>query len=187
MELIWVPSSTSYLQAGRTTLGMWANTIEKGATFIEVDEFTYIGSKGGMSPDEFTVNMFPFSRMVWLCKFPSFAVRWYSSLAVSRISRRSSWTRSIFVLWELCLWCKLQVPLKTTSAWMLVLLSRLINNNTIPFCMMKNIILFRSQTEHTHLFRELNMDATYRIFCTVSISTYLLCPRKACWQNVVSH
>ena len=51
------------------------NTMDKGATIIGFGEFTCKGSRGGMIPDEFTLKMFSLSSMVWLCKFPSFAVR----------------------------------------------------------------------------------------------------------------
>lgn len=61
-------------------LGKWANTIEKGATVIGSDRFTFMGSKDGIIPEEFTFNICPFKSTVWLCKFPSLAVKWYSSL-----------------------------------------------------------------------------------------------------------
>lgn len=70
--------------------------MEKGATLIGFDEFTIIGSKGGISPSEFTVKTFPFSNMIWLCMFPFCAVRWYSSLVVSLSLRRGS-----FITFEL--------------------------------------------------------------------------------------
>lgn len=57
--------------------------MEKGATSMGADEFTFIGVKGGMSPVELTFRIFPLRSMIWLCKFPSFAVRWYSSLVTS--------------------------------------------------------------------------------------------------------
>lgn len=54
--------------------------MEKGATEMGADEVTYTGSKRGIFPDDLTESVFPLSSIVWLCKFPSFAVKWYSSL-----------------------------------------------------------------------------------------------------------
>lgn len=140
--------STTYLQAGRTTYGMWTNTIEKGRTTIGFDELTCTGSKLGMFPDESTLKMFSLSSMVLLCRLPSFAVRWYSSLAGSLLVARGSlvvfalWT--VLVLWEaldwwrlLCFRSRLHVPLNATLARTVVLLSRLLSSTVIPFCMMK--------------------------------------------------
>lgn len=63
-------------------LGMRANTIEKGATVIGSDTLLFIGSKGGMTPDESTFNILPFRCTFRLSKFPFLAVRWYSSLVI---------------------------------------------------------------------------------------------------------
>lgn len=126
----------SYLQAGRMIFGMWMNTIEKGATIIGSDEFTCWGSNGGMFPDEFTDKMFPFSSTVWLCRFPSLAVKWYSSLKASPSRPRGRGIRTIFdlCLLDLCLWCNAVVLLNAIPAWTVLLPSRLSNSNVIPFC-----------------------------------------------------
>lgn len=130
-------SVPAYLQAGSITVGMWTNTIEKGAMIMYSDEFTITGSKLGISPDESTANCFPLSSIVWLCRFPSFADRWYSS-RVTSLCLLPRGNRIIFTLcdnlFRLCLCLKVQVVLETTWAWTVVLPSRLINNRVIPGC-----------------------------------------------------
>lgn len=126
--------SSTYLQAGRATYGIWTNTMEKGATFTSSDEVTVIGSKGGIAPDESKVNALPFSSIVWLCMFPSIAVRWYSSLVL-----RASFARGILITFDLCPWCPClcrcnRVPLKSTFASTVFLPSRFISNKVIPCC-----------------------------------------------------
>lgn len=107
----------TYLHAERRTFGIWANTIDKGPTVIGFVESTYTGSKGGISPAEFTLKAFPFSNMIWLCIFLSGAVKWYSRLAGSS------------TLW----WGNL-LNVKSTLTWTEVLLSKLSNSIVIPFC-----------------------------------------------------
>lgn len=86
MELFLAPYTTqTQLQAGKSTYGMCTNTIENGAIVIASVELTNIGSNVGIFPDESTISAFPFSSIVWLCKFPSFAVKWYSSLVFDAI------------------------------------------------------------------------------------------------------
>ena len=193
MEPISVPFGLTYLQAGRTTLGICTNTIENGAMVMGLDEFTFRGSRGGMSPDAFTVKMFPLSSIVWLCKFPSLAVRWYSSLSISLVLEPSN--QITFVLWILCLWrylcnlcnlwslclcCKVEVPLKATLASTVVLLSRLINSNVIPCCKIKSNQIIAKTIPM--IFDDWSLNSwTYRLFCAMSIGTYFLRPWKTCW------
>lgn len=102
-------------------------------------ELTYIGSNVGIFPDESTISAFPFSSIVWLCKFPSFAVKWYSSLVfdATLLLLGSLIELFLWLWWCLCFcWCNM-VPLKSTLEWMVVLPSRLINSNVIPCCKWK--------------------------------------------------
>lgn len=143
-----VKLSSTYWQAGRTTYGKWTNTIEKGRTTIGFDEFIFTGCKVGMFPDESTLKIFPLRSIIRLCKSPSFALRWYSSLVVSLCKDRGNLSDDLSDFPDLCwwwwwwLWCvcfcsELHVPLKATFPRTVVLLSRLISRTTIPFCLMK--------------------------------------------------
>lgn len=133
----------AYWQAGRTTYGMWANTIENGRTTIGFEELIYTGCKVGMLLDESIRKMFPLRSMVRLCKSPSFADRWYSSLAVSLFKERGIevldlwWWWWWWRWWCVCFCSKLHVPLKATFPRTVVLFSRLISRTVIPFCMME--------------------------------------------------
>lgn len=138
MESLLDPYTTQ-LQAGKITYGMCTNTIENGATVNGSVELTNIGSNDGIFPNESIVSGFPFSSIVWLCKSPSFAVKWYSCLVFDAIFLLlGSLIEELFLwLWCLCfLWCNI-VPLKATLALMVVLPSRLINNKVIPRCKME--------------------------------------------------
>lgn len=128
----------SYLQAERWILGLWTNTIEKGTTVIGSDASTFMGSKGGISSVEFTAKTLPFSSIVWLCRSPFIAVKWYSSLVIA-IVFLALCIRSDFLL-GCHLGChrRFETLLMTESVvtwtWAVVLLSRLINNSVIPCC-----------------------------------------------------
>lgn len=102
MVPLLIPYSTTYLQAGGTTYGMWTNTMENGPTIIGCDEFTNTGSMLGMFPDESKFKAFPLSSMVWLCMFPSFGVRWYSSLSVSPLTLSVALLRPSWCFFRIC-------------------------------------------------------------------------------------
>lgn len=171
----------TYLQAGRTTSGIWAKTMEKGATVMGSDEFTVTASNGGMSPYEFRPKIFPFSNIIWLCKSPSFAVKWYSSLSISPILL-SPGRRILFLplIWIFLFCVTVKEPWKATLAWTVVALSRLINNNVIPCCKVKTLIKILPRAMFYRILMKV-WNLTYGILGTMSVCTYLLCPRKACW------
>lgn len=105
--LAWLPpppkkSFLFYLQAGTLIWGILANSMENGATVIGFEELTVVGSRLGIFPSEVTFNVLPFRSMVWLCKSPSLAVRWYSSLG-SSLLLCSGGSLICFVLGFLCL------------------------------------------------------------------------------------
>lgn len=107
------------------------------------DEFIFRGFKGGILADGSTVNGFPFSSIILLCKSPSFAVKWYSSLVFVIIEWTLEGNPIVFDLfwwwrwwwwWEWCRSCCHELLLKVGFTWTAVVLSRLINSMVIPFC-----------------------------------------------------
>lgn len=130
----WIWTASNYLQAERWILGMWTNTIEKGVTVIGSDVSTFIGSKGGLSPVEFTIKALPFSSIVWLCRSPFIAVKWYSSLLIAIVFLGLCIQSGFFLGCRRCFETLLMAESVVTWTWTVVLLSRLINNNVIPSC-----------------------------------------------------
>lgn len=181
-----VPWKALYLHAESTTSGMWTNTIENGAITIGSVELTWSGSKGGMFPAGSTLRTSPFRSMVWLCKFPSFAVRWYSSLLTAPVE---AWgIRITFLLWVLCLCLRLHVLLNAMLAWTVLLPSRLISSNVIPFCSKENAVRWHGEDR---IFLLALIDSSSfgldRFLSAMGVRSYLLACIEACRKSMLPH
>lgn len=73
-------ASKIYAQAGASKLGNTMNDIDKGLMYKGELTSSRTGSNFGMFSSSVSSNGSPLRSMVWLRRFPSFAVKWYSSL-----------------------------------------------------------------------------------------------------------
>ena len=144
-----------------------------------------MGFNGGIIPEEFTANSFPFSNTIWLCKSPSFAVRWYSSLMASLIlGFRIILENFVLFVWFGSFFVRVIILvafMKEIPTFVVLLPSRLINSNVIPACKIWDYIKLVKITRCNFLYFCSFLLITYRNLWAVSIRTYFICATKICW------
>lgn len=132
-----------HLQAGASKLGSATNAMDRGRTYIEDLTSLRTGFRFGMSPLSVSFTGIPFRTMVWLWRFPSFAVKWYSSLKNDPSEALFAIHENLFLrllandalLWAL--WfsrCKLMFRPFWTPITNSVLLLRFIRTKVTPGC-----------------------------------------------------
>lgn len=109
--------------------------MEYGATVIGCDASTLVASSCGMFPFESTAKILPVNSIVWLCRSPSLAVRWYSSLVRSSLLTAPGMCLNLFPWAQR--WCFRPPELATlgvATTWAVVFPLRLISSSVIPSC-----------------------------------------------------
>lgn len=139
---------TNYLQAGASKWGNTVNAMDKGATDIGNCTSTRTGSNVGMLPSELSSKGLPLRTMVWLWRYLSLGVKWYSSLCTAcSCAFLPTHTTVFFRTWtkEPCLlmvfWmCISMFMLFRTATLNVVALLKLINNRVTPAYIKRNQI-----------------------------------------------
>lgn len=133
---------TNHAQAEASKLGRVTKAMDKGAKDVGKFTSTRTGSKAGIVPSSVSFNGFPLRTMVWLRRFPSFGVKWYSCLCTApsdaffpiHVTDFLKFSMKEPSPWLASPSCSLMFMPFRMVMWNLVELLRLINSKVMPAC-----------------------------------------------------
>ena len=131
-----------HAQAGASKLGNAMNAMDNGLMNIGAFRLRRTGFKLGMFPSSVSSKGIPFRTMVWLLRYPSFGVRWYSSLnncssallPIHDADFLRPRMKALPLYMVVFFTNKLRFMLFSTLIWNVVWLLKLIRSKVMPAC-----------------------------------------------------